>query len=324
MNTEPRKSAKEPSNRADIQKYIDQAKDRQRKELGQKLAAGQLMLWPTDERGIPNELVRCSLFSSKNRRIPRITYKPGMPVVIPIVGGGRIIFWGEELRQDDETVWLHLIHLSKEARQEWVEFRPRAFVQAIRWPVNGESYARLLTTLRRLSTVGLEVYSQRFDKGVNVKLVDRYEYSEGERTPWRVRVFDPQADLLCLYDRLYTRLEWERRLDLPAGVATWLHGFYSSHREPHPHKLETLAVGAGLTLVKDEDDQLSEEDRKKVVTQRHKDARKTLKEAHEVLVAKNFLKTFEFKKGAEKGVLQMLAVVRRATAIERKQEPIEF
>jgi CO/xanthine dehydrogenase FAD-binding subunit len=73
-----------------------------------------------------------------------------------------------------------------------------------------------------------------------------------------VQVFNKDDELLFLFDKLYSRLDWETRLTLPEGVSTWLHGFFSSHREPFDHKIETLAIGAGLTLESEEDAQLAE------------------------------------------------------------------
>lgn len=46
----------------------------------------------------------------------------------------------------------------------------------------------------------------------------------------------------------YTLVGWQQRLALPEGLATWLHGYYASHKEPYPIKLETIREGAGLTV----------------------------------------------------------------------------
>ena len=46
----------------------------------------------------------------------------------------------------------------------------------------------------------------------------------------------------------YTLLEWQQRLALPDGLATWLHGYYASHKKPYPIKLGTIHEGAGLTI----------------------------------------------------------------------------
>lgn len=35
---------------------------------------------------------------------------------------------------------------------------------------------------------------------------------------------------------------------LSSGLATWLHGYFASHKEPFAVKLETIQEGAGLTI----------------------------------------------------------------------------
>ena len=281
----------------DIQSRIDKARKsaraRKREELADRHAQGQLALWPESERGIPNELVRCAVFSAKNRKERREVYRANAPLIVPVIGGGEVVYIGEELRQDDETVWMQLVHLAKEARSECVSFTPYSFLKAVKWPIKGTSYTRLLTSIRRLATSGLEVYSSRFDKGVSTKLIAKYEYSKGADTPWKVQVFNKDDELLFLFDKLYSRLDWETRLTLPEGVSTWLHGFFSSHREPFDHKIETLAVGAGLTLESEEDAQLDEAARTAKRKARLREIKRIITKALEALQESGFLKSFE-------------------------------
>jgi hypothetical protein len=281
----------------DIQNRIDKARKsaraRKREELADRHAQGQLALWPESERGIPNELVRCAVFSAKNRKERREVYRANAPLIVPVIGGGEVVYIGEELRQDDETVWMQLVHLAKEARSECVSFTPYSFLKAIKWPIKGASYTRLLTSIRRLATSGLEVYSSRFDKGVSTKLIAKYEYSKGADAPWKVQVFNKDDELLFLFDKLYSRLDWETRLTLPEGVSTWLHGFFSSHREPFDHKIETLAVGAGLTLESEEDAQLDEAARTAKRKARLREIKRIITKALEALQESGFLKSFE-------------------------------
>lgn len=281
----------------DIQSRIDKARKsaraRKREELADRHAQGQLALWPESERGIPNELVRCAVFSAKNRKERREVYRANAPLIVPVIGGGEVVYIGEELRQDDETVWMQLVHLAKESRSECVSFTPYSFLKAVKWPIKGTSYTRLLTSIRRLATSGLEVYSSRFDKGVSTKLIAKYEYSKGADTPWKVQVFNKDDELLFLFDKLYSRLDWETRLALPEGVTTWLHGFFSSHREPFDHKIETLAVGAGLTLESEEDAQLDEAARIAKRKARLREIKRIITKALEALQESGFLKSFE-------------------------------
>lgn len=266
----------------------------QKDELAQKHANGQLTFWPPSERGIPNELVRSAVFSVKNRKERRQMYRANEPLRVPVIGGGEVIYIGEELRQDDESVWMQLVHLAKESRSDWVSFTPHSFIKALGWPNKGSSYKRLLTTLRRLGTSGIEVYSSRFDKGVSTKLIAKYEYAASESKPWRVQVFDKDDQLLFLFDKLYSRLDWDTRLALSEGVATWLHGFFSSHRDPYDHKIETLAIGAGLLVEALEDEALPLAERTAKKKKRLNEAKRTMKRALDELVGVGFLKSFEF------------------------------
>lgn len=273
--------------------------------LAQRYAEGQLALWSEAERGMPNELVRCAVFSAKNRKEPRVSYPSATPLVLQLIGGGEIRYTGEELRQDDETVWMQLVHMAKENRAESITFTPYSLLKAINWPIKGDSYKRLLTSLRRLRANSLEVYSSRFDRGVSTSLIGEFEYSEKGESPWRVHVFSNENKLFLLFDKLYSRVEWETRLALPEGVATWLHSFLSSHKQPFPHKVETLALGAGMLLEAPEDLELSPSELQAKRKKRLREARRTLTKALESLKSIGFLADFQVSR---KG----LVTVRRA------------
>ncbi|MBK5965279.1 hypothetical protein CCR95_14575 [Thiocystis minor] len=286
---------------------VAQSAAKKRAELAVLLAAGQLAFWPESDRGIPNELVRCAIFSAKNRREPRKVYRANAPLVVPIIGGGEVIYIGEELRQDDETVWMQLVHLSKESCSEWVSFSPYSFLKAIRWPIKGDSYTRLLSSIRRLATSGIEVYSQRFDKGVSTKLVVKYEYAKNTEAQWRVQVFDKDDHLLFLFDKLYSRIDWDMRLALPDGVATWLHSFFSSHREPFDHKIITLAAGAGLATDVPDSDQTEQAQLDSKRKERLRETKKTIRRALVALMGVGFLESFEITRN---GLVRVVRVVR--------------
>ncbi len=286
---------------ADIQNRIDNAQEKSRarrnKELAVQYEKGQLVSWPENERGIPNELVRCAVFSAKNRKQKRAIYRANSPLVVPIIGGGQVIYIGEELRQDDETVWMQLVHLAKESCSEHAVFTSYSFIKAIKWPINGASYTRLLTSIRRLATSGLEIYSDRFRKGVSINLIANYQYSKESDMSWKVQVFNKENNLLSLFDKLYSRLDLETRLELPAGITTWLHGFFSSHREPFDHKIETLAIGAGICLDSVEDEYLDKASRVAKRKERLREAKRRIAGSLKALKEIKFLSSFEVTRG---------------------------
>lgn len=110
----------------DLQKSIDksQAKTclRKKKELTNKHEDGDLLKCPDNNCGAPNEILRCALFSAKNRQEKRRFHAPDAPLTIPIVGGRKIVFMGQDLRQDDETAWMQLIQYAKEAKSPYAVF----------------------------------------------------------------------------------------------------------------------------------------------------------------------------------------------------------
>lgn len=306
------------------QALADKAQEKAREKkilaLGEQYAAGQLTLWPESERGIPNELVRCAVFAAKNRKEPRAMFRATAPLVVPVIGGGEVRYTGEELRQDDESVWMELVHMAKESRSPIVTFTPTSLIRSLQWPDNGMSYARLLTTLRRLRSASLEVYSARLGRGVSTGLIVDYAFSDkGDGKPWSVTVFRPESELLFLFDKLYSRVNRDARLALPEGLATWLLGFLSSHREPFGHRIDTLAIGAGLTLDVADDGKMSEAELTAKRKARAREVKRLFKRALTELQRVGFLEGFQITTG---GVVKVVRAkeVRALTPISTKTD----
>lgn len=238
----------------------------------------QLPLWMEPQRGIPNELLRSALFNARNRKVPRAFMKAAP---IAVLGEGSITYQGEELRQDDETVWLQLVHLARSsAVGSIVEFVPSKFLEAIGWPRSKQSYDRLRESLRRLQANSLAFESSRTGAVAGFSMVPEFKWEDEQKQPlarWRVSL---APALVSLFGQdHFTKLEWEQRLALPVGLATWLHGYLATHREPYELSTDDIARGAGLTTT--DKDEL------------HKLVKKALNE----LVTVGFLKEFKIKRG---------------------------
>lgn len=223
-------------------------KSAQKKELKQSaVAPSQLPFWNDELRCLPNEIVRSALFNACNRRQAR-TYLKQSPVTV--IGDGRITYTGEELRQDDETVWLQLIHMAKETSLgQTIEFTPYRLCKAIGWTIDGGSYTRLRACLDRMQATSLSVSSKRLKEGVSLSMIPMFKWRD-DGTGRALRLYQVQIppQLVNLFgDVHYTHLEWRQRLALPVGIATWLHGYFASHRQPYPIKIDTIKSGAGLT-----------------------------------------------------------------------------
>lgn len=249
-STPDSKSAQVQSMRARQEQSLSrmqQTKHTRKQVLGTQ-PSHQLPLWEphVDTCGAPNVIIRSALFNARNRAQLRRYFRNESIVVI---GNGRITYTGEELRQDDETVWLQLIHLARYLQPgDAVEFTPYSFCKAICWPVSGNSYQRLRCCLRRLQATSMQIYSERLKEGISLSMLPVFEWRDGITNlvlkHYRVKIAPP---LVKLFQENYTMLKWEQRLALPDGLATWLHGYYSTHSRPHPIKLETIKIGAGIT-----------------------------------------------------------------------------
>jgi hypothetical protein len=208
----------------------------------------QLPFWPTDVRCAPNEFLRSALFNARNRNQPRRLLKG---VVLAMIGSGRITYTGEELRQDDATVWLQLVQIaSATPLEEVVEFTPHAFCKAVGWTPTGDAYAHLRKCLTRLQATSLSFYSERTKFGVSLNMIPEFSWQDPDtgRTlaRYQVKLAGKLADLFK--GNHYTYLAWSQRNQLPEGLATWLHGYLSSHREPFPLKISDIQRAADLTI----------------------------------------------------------------------------
>lgn len=206
----------------------------------------QLPLWDEAVRCLPNEIVRSALFNARNRSLARAQCKNAE---IAVVGDGRISYTGEELRQDDETVWLQLIHLAKsQPLGDTVRFTPYSFCNSIGWPLKGDSYIRLKNCLTRMQATSLTVYSERLKDGVSLSMIPIFKWNDYAGQSLNRHEVQIAPLLVELFGNVqYTQVEWEQRLALPTGIATWLHGYYASHKIPFAIKITTIKKGAGLT-----------------------------------------------------------------------------
>ncbi|WP_200377359.1 plasmid replication initiator TrfA [Thiocystis violacea] len=204
----------------------------------------QLPIWPEFRRGVPNELVRGALFTIGNTRTPR-AYRRSM--VIASLSNIEINYTGEELRQDDEDVFLQLVHLARVSPLgSEVSFTAHSMLKSLKWPTNSRSYDRLRETIMRLQASGVEIRTAR--GGYSGSLIRDFEWREdGSGTSsrsWNVRL---EPRIASLFDNVsYTQIDWDQRLRL-GTLAKWLHAFYYTHQKPFPMKTGTIRTLCGST-----------------------------------------------------------------------------
>ena len=192
----------------------------------------KLHLWPREESCETNEFLRSALFNARNRNQPR---RHMNDVVLAMLGKGRISYRGEELRQDDATVWLQLVQFATESPLgEYVEFTPNAFCKAVGWSPSGDAYVHLRKCLSRLQATSLAFYAERTQITISLSMIPEFCWQDlGTGKPlrrYKVKLAKQLAELFKGHH--YTYVTWAQRNQLPEGLATWLHGYFSSHREP--------------------------------------------------------------------------------------------
>ena len=230
----------------------EKAKKRSRPDtLPTQSQSYRLPVWGDELRCMPNELLRSALFNAKNRNQAR-RYLENAEIAV-IGESVRIVYTGKELRQTDELVWLQLIHLAQCVPLGCpIEFTAYSMVQSLRLTQSKPSQQhveRLLDSLRRMQASSLLISSRRLGRTVSLSMIPKFEWEDmatSTRLPkWRAWI---APELVELFGNMhFTRVEWTQRLALPTGLATWMHGYFSSHRDPYPVKLSTLQAGAGCT-----------------------------------------------------------------------------
>lgn len=199
----------------------------------------QLPLWPEAVRGLPNPLARSALFTVANRVKPRADFKNR---AIASINGVRITYRGEELRQDDEDVFLQILHIGRRhPLGEAVQFTAHAILSALGWGRSVRDYHRLKECLSRLNASALTVATEDEGRGFSGSLVRKFAWRNDDGSPspsWRVWL-EPELVRLFAHD-MYTQLYWDQRLRLSSPLAKWLHTYYYTHATPFPHKVDTL------------------------------------------------------------------------------------
>lgn len=208
----------------------------------------QLPLWPEDVRCAPNELLRSALFNARNRNQPRRYLRQE---TLAVIGGGRIIYTGEELRQDDATVWLQLLQMAGDTPLGTaVEFTPYSFCMSVGWTPSGETYAHLRKCLTRLQATALAFYAERTRHTISLSMIPVFCWQDdasGKPLPRYQVKLAPELAVL-FHGRHFTYLLWEQRRQLSEGLATWLHGYLASHKQPRSLAIKEIQRGADLTF----------------------------------------------------------------------------
>lgn len=199
-----------------------------------------LELWPDSVRGVPNAVLRGSLFTVSQRRSTAKRRE-----LLAAVDGIEVRFKGERFNQTDLDVWEMLLHLARQQPLgDRVEFSAHAFLKELGRGTSGKHHEELKEEFARLLGGVVEITWTKEAKTFIGHLVEK-AYRD-EATQRYVVVFD--SKMLSLYEGGYSHIDWQQRQALGKNnLAKWLHGFYASHAAPFPYKVETIKALCGST-----------------------------------------------------------------------------
>lgn len=206
-----------------------------------KPAQLSLELWPDAVRGVPNAVLRGSLFSVSKQRSTAKKRE-----LLAAVEGIEIRFKGERFNQVDLDLWEMLLHLARlQPLGNQVEFSSYSLLRELGRGTGGKDHEDLKEDIARLLGGVVEITWTDTNRTFIGHLVDK-AYRD-ESTQRYVVVFDTK--MLGLYEGGYTYIDWERRKALKGNnLAKWLAGFYSSHAHPYAYKVETIKNLCGSTV----------------------------------------------------------------------------
>ncbi|WP_300650606.1 plasmid replication initiator TrfA [Hydrogenophaga sp.] len=196
--------------------------------------------WDDDNRGVPNPLIRGGLFgvgtSAKREFLPNMA--------VASLSNYEITYTGQDLQQDDLSVWMSLINLARKSPlSDKVRFTGYQLIRDLGWRMHSESYRRAQESIERLKVTGIKIATKDQSEGYSGSLIREFAWADADEngnTKWMVR-FEPRVSVLFMSDTT-TLLEWETRKKIGnrAVVAQWLHAFYATHRDPLPLSVQKL------------------------------------------------------------------------------------
>jgi len=198
----------------------------------------QLPLWPEPVRAVPNGFLRSALFGAIARGKRR--YIDGEKLAA--LDGIEIRYSGQRLDQGDLDVWesiLHAVRLQELGSQ--CRVTSYALLKLMGKTDTGKNRATLQSRITRLVANAVTVKQGRY---TYIGSLIRFAVKDEETQVWVIELDEKMSPLFAADQ--FTQIEWAVRHELDGKpLAQWLHGFYASHANPFPIKVETLLKLSG-------------------------------------------------------------------------------
>lgn len=206
----------------------------------------QLPLWPDAVRAVPNGILRSALFGAIGRG--RRRYIKGEELAA--IDGVTIRYKGERLDQGDLDVWQCVLHAVRaQAMGSRCRLTGYMLLKVLGKTDTGKNRATLQARLERLVANAVTIKQGRY---TYIGSLVTFAAKDENTQEWVVEI-DPRMRPLFEADQ-FTQLEWDVRHALDGQqLAQWLYGFYASHANPFPIRVETLhqLCGSEASLMSD-------------------------------------------------------------------------
>ncbi len=196
----------------------------------------QLPQWSKAVRGVPNTVLRSSLFT-----VNKIRETFSKRTLLVSRADVEIRFMGIRFNQTDLDVWEMLLHFARrQPLGNEIRFTAYSMLKALGRNTGKAQHEQLKEEIARLKGGVVEITWKKEEKTFGGELVSGY--FRDEVTKEYVIVLNPK--LLILYEDGHSHINWEQRLALKGNLTKWLHGFYTSHisneENKYRYKVKTL------------------------------------------------------------------------------------
>ena len=214
--------------------------ERGRRKEEERLETGVIYLptWHDDRRGSPNSLIRCALFAAIQSK-DRLDLKRAE---IFSQEGITVTYTGEQLNQEDLTVWLALVDLmKKDPLGTECRFTAHEILKYMDLGTGANAYERLRYSILRMTACAVVIETERYIYGKS--LIEGFVIDK-DTNEYKVTL---NRHLIKLFgDSDWTAINWDQRKQLRhKPLCLKLHDYYSSHKQPIPISLEFLADLSG-------------------------------------------------------------------------------
>ena len=249
----------------------EQKKEEERLENG----VIYLSTWRKDRRGSPNSFLRSALFAAIQSKDRRDLKKAD----IFSQQGTTVTYTGQQLNQEDLTVWLALVDLmKKDPLGTECKFTAHEILKYMGLEIGGSGYERLNDAIVRM--IACAVVIKTGTKTYMGSLIGGCDINEHTK----VYRLDLNRHLVKLFgENDWTAINWEQRKQLRhKPLCQKLHDYYSSHEQPLPVSIEFLSDITGS------------------VNKQKADFKRKVKSALEELVKISFLRGYSIERNIVK------------------------